>query len=679
MKKIKRIIALLTTAALALGIAATATAESATTPPRYTVTVIEEQGKKFQPILGSVTGNGVVLSEVCRNSCPNRWYVCGCHAPILNIHNAKGEVLLADIKSAGSHFYEKDEKKFFINDNGEFIYTDFEFTFAKANQWLPEQIYLDGLYVVEIKNAETETALFGVIDSRSRLVIPAEYDEITFNGNGFVTVKNQSGVGIYNKNGTVIIPPTYDELFVYPWEGLSDLAFVRTSKWGFGEDDKHGLINNTGKIIVPIDKGGVWPLTKNLVSVIRDGKQGAVNFKGETVIPFEYELFFGSPALESFNPESGLFSVRKDGKMGILNEKGEVVFPFEYRMLRGGDGHAVDNRATKELVVVYSEDFKCGVINLDKEVVVPIGEYDSIQIVRNDLLLAQKNGLSGLLNAKGEVVVPVRYSDVRWFTSSLIAVKSGNKWGFYNVNGELVVSYIYDGISQLRKLNSKLEIVGAGDKWGAINAKGEVVIPIIYTAVLNQENGYFRAYNSAMLFGGEIYTPDGRKTDREEHIVPINNEFNRVFISRLDANGHTNTTRELRGKDGEVLIPDGDHFIHYAGSEGNTFYFWYETFCPNSTTFERLWGIIAVTVMTDCCLVCEHRPNAGRRGFVLGKEKITISDALEILKHIVGLSSLIDNCDNARAAASIVGDAISTADALEILKHIVGLTDLTLD
>ena len=42
--------------------------------------------------------------------------------------------------------------------------------------------------------------------------------------------------------------------------------------------------------------------------------------------------------------------------------------------------------------------------------------------------------------------------------------------------------------------------------------------------------------------------------------------------------------------------------------------------------------------MTDCCLVFEDKPNAGRRGFVLGGAKITTSDSLEILKFLVSMN-----------------------------------------
>ena len=82
----------------------------------------------------------------------------------------------------------------------------------------------------------------------------------------------------------------------------------------------------------------------------------------------------------------------------------------------------------------------------------------------------------------------------------------------------------------------------------------------------------------------------------------------------------------------------------------------------------------------DCVCGKSESQFIGKHGHVLGNEKIGTADALEILKHIVGLDgNLIGKCNNARKAATITGSAtgvIGTADALEILKRIVGLPSL---
>ena len=63
-----------------------------------------------------------------------------------------------------------------------------------------------------------------------------------------------------------------------------------------------------------------------------------------------------------------------------------------------------------------------------------------------------------------------------------------------------------------------------------------------------------------------------------------------------------------------------------------------------------------------------------QRGHVLGKENICTLDALEILKYIVGMETIIEDGNRAFNAARVTyGDVPTIDDVLEILKHIVGL------
>jgi hypothetical protein len=61
-------------------------------------------------------------------------------------------------------------------------------------------------------------------------------------------------------------------------------------------------------------------------------------------------------------------------------------------------------------------------------------------------------------------------------------------------------------------------------------------------------------------------------------------------------------------------------------------------------------------------------------GQVRGEGKVSINDALEILKHLAGIDSVIDNCEIALMASLIVSEGKPTiADVLEILKHLAGI------
>jgi hypothetical protein len=62
---------------------------------------------------------------------------------------------------------------------------------------------------------------------------------------------------------------------------------------------------------------------------------------------------------------------------------------------------------------------------------------------------------------------------------------------------------------------------------------------------------------------------------------------------------------------------------------------------------------------------------------VLGNEPVTVFEALEILKYIAGMESIIDEGNVAFYAARITGgDTPNIFDALEILKKLAGMESL---
>ena len=87
--------------------------------------------------------------------------------------------------------------------------------------------------------------------------------------------------------------------------------------------------------------------------------------------------------------------------------------------------------------------------------------------------------------------------------------------------------------------------------------------------------------------------------------------------------------------------------------------------------------VLPLYVETTTCPLCTS-PNPPTSGNIRGSDTPTIFDALEILKHIVGMDSEIAKCGNAREAALITEESKATGeptifDVLEILKYLVGM------
>jgi hypothetical protein len=92
------------------------------------------------------------------------------------------------------------------------------------------------------------------------------------------------------------------------------------------------------------------------------------------------------------------------------------------------------------------------------------------------------------------------------------------------------------------------------------------------------------------------------------------------------------------------------------------------------------WSWSRPSASVDCkpfnC-VCGYVPSV-RRGHVTGGDKIGINDALEVLKHLAGITTLTGNAFEAALITpqSQSSRKISIGDVLEILKHLAGISKI---
>lgn len=92
------------------------------------------------------------------------------------------------------------------------------------------------------------------------------------------------------------------------------------------------------------------------------------------------------------------------------------------------------------------------------------------------LLLTITIGVGGYLHW----VYKYHYDDAYSFNEGLAAVKKGDKWGFIDKKGSLVIPYIYDSISYLGRFHEGLSYVNINKQWGFIDIKGRMVLPCNY-------------------------------------------------------------------------------------------------------------------------------------------------------------------------------------------------------
>jgi len=95
----------------------------------------------------------------------------------------------------------------------------------------------------------------------------------------------------------------------------------------------------------------------------------------------------------------------------------------------------------------------------------------------------------GYINASGKLVIPATFDSASYFTSNGLAyVRLGKKYGYINTKGDIVIPAEFDDANDFA--SNGLALVKIDGKFGYINSKGKIVIPAIYDYARNfADNG----------------------------------------------------------------------------------------------------------------------------------------------------------------------------------------------
>jgi len=108
----------------------------------------------------------------------------------------------------------------------------------------------------------------------------------------------------------------------------------------------------------------------------------------------------------------------------------------------------------EEPEVYYLEDGRTIDYRRMLEKLIKSGKYDQVYKFRNDCAPVEKNEKIGLVNGKGQLIVPIKYDQVDYFDTFYPGMakvtnydKEGNpKYGLVNKQGKEVVKPVYDDI-----------------------------------------------------------------------------------------------------------------------------------------------------------------------------------------------------------------------------------------
>jgi hypothetical protein len=327
----------------------------------------------------------------------------------------------------------------------------------------------------------------GVRASDGTVLIPPQYDQIQLPYGGFMIAAKDGRMGAVNEANEAVIPIVYSHLEVlysgvpYQFPRISDLKELRLiAKDTAGQV---GIINGRGQVVSPFretrmtqtqyfysaprnQRGQVLTPPENYAAALQQTAliyrfklAGAINGHGETLLDFEYDDIL--TIYGSRNP--AWVQVEKNGQFGLYDLSGRWLLP-----------------------IAYSKEF--GMLHRLTEDGNPF--YPTLFIahkVVDTLAYGQLESKVGLIDSTGNELLPFAYDDfgttfehkgARYF----IAKQKGG-WGLLDDQGELRIPFVHPKLLRAYKMNDQrfFSLKDSTDTYyGLLSMEGELAVPFRY-------------------------------------------------------------------------------------------------------------------------------------------------------------------------------------------------------
>lgn len=422
--------------------------------------------------------------------------------------------------------YSKEELTDFLNKYPEYPY----------NENLIKEISLSQNILIPLKNLHEK---FGFIDTLGNWIITPQFDDASTFNEGFASVCKNDSCFYINKEGIKTSVNYFEETEIYK----DGIAIVK-------KEGLYYLINRSRQLITKGYQDINEPSEKLYVCKLNT-TYGAINTKGEIVIPFSYAK------LGNFKNNFAYYLSSQYGLVDIHNK----ALPAQWDWVSDVDSNS-------NAIVKKKNQF--GILNINGQLILPT-EYDYITHYQNEIYLVVKNNLYGFYNSqencfitsveynynpsfnpsyytngkqfklhKGSEVALVdangrysinfgTYSNLFFAQCDIIRIQKNNKYGFVDRKLKSVTAIEYDKATDY---GNNVAIVSKGSSTFLIDKTGKIIYSIKNGEIMSAENPLFIVKQNELL---GLLSIDGK------HILNIEFESINLIQDQLYACIKNNT------------------------------------------------------------------------------------------------------------------------------------------
>ena len=278
----------------------------------------------------------------------------------------------------------------------------------------------------------------------------------------FLPVKTNYQWGYIDLSGSVKIQPKYDYASGFSKHGL---ATVRKS-W------KYGLIDTTGKQVLPCRFDRLNVLSKDRIAIFERGQWALSDLVGKAITSFKYDQIYSITA--------HVFAAREKRTMLLMDDQGQLVDSTQF-----DTAYALSNTF---IAVKRGEDW--GVLDTKGKWLLPLN-CAAFRQVSPTVLFYRKAQLWGAINATGEKLLESEYDHFIVEPDRIKIRKRGVLWGVFNPWEEKVDVPASFETAHIIAENPRFSITYAFGKKGLVRNDGVEILPPEYTDIVYSQADYF--------------------------------------------------------------------------------------------------------------------------------------------------------------------------------------------
>ena len=222
---------------------------------------------------------------------------------------------------------------------------------------------------------------------------------------------------------------------------------------------KHGVINDKLEIVLPVVYDELGTFEDGLAYAKLNEKMMIIDVSGKEVLDVSRYDY-----VHSFY--NGYCGVSLDGKVGLIDMAGKEVLPCEYSFAYAtSQGLLWASSMNGDLEFLFDSTGK------------KLIEKERVNGFTEDYFIAMEKGKYGIIDRTGKVILPFEYDEYIYPTEDIFALSKNEKWALAGVGEGLITDFLFDYVSGF---SEGLACVKIGEKYGFIDKTGEIVVPPEY-------------------------------------------------------------------------------------------------------------------------------------------------------------------------------------------------------